>query len=750
MPGFDPKAFIAENSPPPRAEGGKAFDPKKFISEVEPVAAKAKADPGVADAAMRGVAGGLLSNFADEAVGGAGGLYDYVQGKLGNRGDISLSDAYHTRRDSARQADAEAKAAHPGVTMGGEILGGLGSIILPAAVLKGARAVGVIGKGAEAAVAAGEVTPEVIKALTTAEKMGKVAAGTVKSVLAGAGYGAVAGAGDAKEFTDIPDDALRGAGIGAATAGVLHGATGAAGYVAKKALPLAANVFGGVNESTLGKYISGRERINAVGELERQSEHAVSDAVDTGVAQAVGDKTVAAERAAALDEGLNDAYKNKIFELKGKATPLTKAKEMTAAIQAQKTQLGTLSAEADAALDGSGVTFQKQHLLQSIDRIGKAAGDGIGDETHAALQKLQILRDRVDSQLPDVIDAPRLRTVLQQIRKDTNFDLSAGEFNDSLNGMRKEFTSQISGALKEAVPEYATYMQRMEGLAKNVGKMDKYFGDESKALGSLEVLRRGGAKSQIIEDALQNHALISGDATLAKHLADVKDNHALLDRINAGEDLRPEFFPKEHAALREAQADAHMAAQVAEPVLGLTPKTTQSIVRNQGGTVPSKYNRRALEELGNIDGVNHLQNIEDKNVYDALAKEQGRTGRNAVMMSAIGGGVGGLIGGVHGAAAGISAGGALGGILDRYGPKIVKGTVDSAYALRDLLASTDGVKALGPYAKELGEAAAKGNGTLAAVNQALLKNDPFYGIMFKKSADEHQKKRDAIKRRLGE
>jgi hypothetical protein len=152
--------------------------------------------------------------------------------------------------------------------------------------------------------------------------------------------------------------------------------------------------------------------------------------------------------------------------------------------------------------------------------------------------------------------------------------------------------------------------------------------------------------------------------------------------------------------------------------------------------------------LSNIDGVDHLQNIEDKNVYDALAKEQGRTGRNAVMMSAIGGGVGGLIGGVHGAAAGVSAGGAIGGILDRYGPKIVKGTVDSAMAIKDALASTEGVKALGPYAAVLSEAAGKGNKTLAAVNQALLANDPFYSSMFKR--DPHDAKRDAIQRRLGE
>jgi hypothetical protein len=663
---------------------------------------------------MRGAAQGATLGFADEATAALGGAFDATQAALGMRGDISLADAYSTRRDSIRRADAKAEKDHAGLYTAGNIAGGVATAFVPGLGALNA------GKGAKLAEVAGK----------------------------GALQGAIQGAGNAQDWTDIPAEVVRGGTTGAAFSSALHGAVKGGKYIAKNAAPWAANVFGGVKPSNLNAYVENADRINAVGALPETS---VQDAVDAGVARVTGDSADLASQASKIEDGLNEAYKAKQAQLIGSATPLEKAKEMTATLQAQKGYLGSLSDQADDALVRSGQVFQKKDLLRSIDKIGGGQGAAIGDEAHAALSKLQVTRDRIVAQLPDQIPAVQMRDVLKQLRKDVNFDMGAGEFNDTLNGMRKDFTKQISGALKKDAAgnpsEYAAYMDRMSDLADNLGTMNRYFGDESKALGSLETLRKGGPRAQLIDDALKNHALVSSDQTLLKHLDEVKKSHALLGRMKSGEDLRSELFPDQWKALQEATANSQMGQGIAEGVERLGPNRTQAVVKNMGGGNANIVDRRALENLSQATGTNHLQDIADKNVFDSFKKGQTAGSRMAVMGSTVGGAIGYKLAGGTGATAGAALGATLGGTLDKYGPAIVKGTADSALAIKKLLANSEAVKRLGPYAGKLREAASKGNYELALVNQALLRTDPAYRSIFK--TDNHQQKKEtAVERRL--
>lgn len=659
------------------------------------------------DALLRGAAQGSTLGFADEMTGAAGGLYDYIQGKLGNRGDISLSDAYHTRRDSARKADAKAEAEHPYATLAGQALGGIGTAVVP-----GLSALNV-GKGA----------------------------GLVEAAAKGAALGGIVGAGNAKEITDVPSGVLSGAATGAAIGGGLNRLGRGVSAAASKAGPLLAKVLGGVDSETLAKYAANADRINQAGAL---PEEAVKDAIDSGVGRAVGDKEALAERAAALEELMNHAYEQKQAQLAGSATPLAKAKEISASLAGEKDVLHEMSQRADQALEKSGVTFQKKDLLKAIDDVGFGAGDAIGDETTEALSKLQTTRDRLQTQLPDEIPATRLRKALQQIRKDINFDQKSGEFNDELSKMRKVFTGQISNALKTSVPEYAEIMDSMADRSNNLSRMNRHFGDPDKALSSLEALRKGTVRSQLVEDALQNHAVITDDSALAQNLAELKNSQSILGRIQNGEDLRREFFPKQWGMLQEAKNDAQMAADVAAPVERLGQNRTQAIIRNQGGKIANIEDRRALEALSKMDGgQNYPQMIEDKNVFDAFKKGQEKSGRLTMMGGALGTAAGSLIG--HPVQGGI-IGAQIGGALNVYGPAIVKGTVDSAQALRKVLNNSEAVQRLGPYAQTLLDAASKGNTALAAINQKLLASDPVYRNLFPR--DPNDSKRDAIQRRL--
>lgn len=154
--------------------------------------------PGMGESALRGAAQGASFGFADEATAGVGGVYDYLMGKLGARGEIDLKDAYQTRRDAIRGRDELAQAANPKTFGAAEIGGGVASALIP-------------GVGALSGTAQGA-------------KIGAVAG---KGALAG---GVTAAGKSEADLTEGEVDAggvLKGAALGGLTAGALKGAGGA-------------------------------------------------------------------------------------------------------------------------------------------------------------------------------------------------------------------------------------------------------------------------------------------------------------------------------------------------------------------------------------------------------------------------------------------------------------------------------------------------------------------------------------------
>ena len=96
--------------------------------------------PGAGEAALRGAAQSASFGLIDEFTAGVGAAGDFAQAKLGQRGDISLGDAYRTRRDVIRKADATAAEAQPLAYGGGALAGGVASVVGGGALLQAARA----------------------------------------------------------------------------------------------------------------------------------------------------------------------------------------------------------------------------------------------------------------------------------------------------------------------------------------------------------------------------------------------------------------------------------------------------------------------------------------------------------------------------------------------------------------------------------------------------------------------------------
>lgn len=103
------------------------------------------------EAMLRGGAQGGSMGLIDEGTAGVGAAIDKLQALLGQRGDVSLKDAYKTRVNAIRNADKQAADEHPvaytGAMIGGGVASGVG---LGAAAKGGSAAAKLLTPGAKA------------------------------------------------------------------------------------------------------------------------------------------------------------------------------------------------------------------------------------------------------------------------------------------------------------------------------------------------------------------------------------------------------------------------------------------------------------------------------------------------------------------------------------------------------------------------------------------------------------------------
>lgn len=512
-------------------------------------------------------------------------------------------------------------------------------------------------------------------------------------------------------------------------AGVEGGAAVGRG-VAKKA----GNVIAGVPESSTAHYLENSARVNAAKPAEE-----IEHSINRGVKGVQDDAAGAAGRAKAAADDLDKAYADKMTDLKGKTASVEEARNIMAAIDQEKSVLGSLSKQADDALVRSGVQFSKKDLIALVDGAGKSLGEDIvGKQAKEAVANLAELRQVVQG-LPNNIPPERLRNIMRQLRDDLDYNGRAGAFNSANNRVLKHVTRGMSDALKTSSPEYAAYMGRMADLADVTEDMSRHFGTETGAIGALEAVRKGGgAKSQVTADVLKRYAEATGNKDLLKRLGELEGNRAMLEQMKGG-DLRAQLFPDKAKDIAEKQADAAMAADVEEKISRLTPGTVQSKIKNQGTKNPSNIDRRALEDLGNVTGEDYATQIKDRNVLDDFDKDATRGSRLTNLGIAGGAYLGHKVGGGPGAAAGGFLGGAIGATGDKYAGVAFKKALDGGIAVRSgadkayqaLIAAP---AKLGKYQRVLREAANKGPKAFILYHHLLMQNDPEYRAIYEEPA----------------
>lgn len=193
--GFEPAVLMKDTS------GTKAYVPasqaKDLLTQKQatPVGERQVNKTSKVESGLRGAAQGVSLGFSDELT----GAYDAVA--KGLFGDKTMGDAYTQGRDEARANNAKAQASNPGTYATGTMLGA--------------------------------VAPTVVAGLATGGAAAPIAMGA--AVRAGAVGGALNGLGtsDASSVGDMALDTVKGAGLGAATAGTLKGAANIVGAGAK-------------------------------------------------------------------------------------------------------------------------------------------------------------------------------------------------------------------------------------------------------------------------------------------------------------------------------------------------------------------------------------------------------------------------------------------------------------------------------------------------------------------------------------
>ena len=161
--------------------------------------------------AARGMLDGAAFGFDDE-------IYGAVTAPFSDK-------TYTDKRDESRREKEAAREQHPGYYLGGAVAGGVATGVVGGAAFGAARGA-LAARGAGAGIIAGSEAANAANtanAVTNAGRAAKIAKALGRGAATGAASGAVAGAGNAPTLSDVPFEAVKGAGIGAAAGAIFSG-----------------------------------------------------------------------------------------------------------------------------------------------------------------------------------------------------------------------------------------------------------------------------------------------------------------------------------------------------------------------------------------------------------------------------------------------------------------------------------------------------------------------------------------------
>jgi hypothetical protein len=573
-------------------------------------------DPEMLKAAAMGAYQGATMNFGDEIGGGLGTVHDYVAKKMsGEGGDFDWGNTYHKNRDEWRQADEDLGARHPLAHGLGAVGGALGTSFIPGLGLLNA------GKGA----------------------------GLIEMGVKGALQGGLAGAGDAKEFTDIPADAAHGAKWGAGI-GTTLGVAGKVGGAVLDAVKPArvASVLLNVPEEAVQSYIKSPEAVNAArprAEIVQDFVKRVQQLKDEVISGSQASReTLASEGQTVSGNDLADIFDKHADEIAQRAEGVMDDPQTAAAYHWLRNKAkqyrpripGGVSDDLAAAMEharasGDPIGTDLEHIA-AMGRRGDDIGLAGQFMESAQLPKGMSAREALEAEADRQLSTNRVKDLVQSLQRRTQYETAPGQFADVDDLIRQRVAGDVNATLKAQSPAYA---EQMKGVAK--------------------------------------------DASLLSDVGDLAKSPQGFDNL---------------------------------------------LKRTQRGNTPHLMD--SLNQFDQRTGGGMMSELQNSAVKDALDRGATNGSRNVNLHKGIAESIGEGIGGLPGKLIGKTVGVLGGATVDKYGPAIAKGTVDTAAKLQSMLNSSEGLQTLGQYAGPLMDAAKRGNQSLAVTHFLLSQKHPDY------------------------
>lgn len=361
-------------------------------------------------------------------------------------------------------------------------------------------------------------------------------------------------------------------------------------------------------------------------------------------------------------------------------------------------------------------------------------------ESAAVQGALRSFADRLEA-TPELVPARELKKMLQQIDNSERAQYGQVGFDSRVSQAYKQIRATIDNVIKTENPEYAAKMQE---VAQKTGLLDQAAQTFSSPQATISKLNTAGGQTagptrQVLDQL--------GQAT-GKDLSSPVDEYmqaqSTLKNPQAVQSMKeslPEFQAHQAAAqkvqrlanpatrralseapemaaannnLGAAQSTLDQAADRAQQLRSLNPQTVQAKVKALTGA----RNYGAENTFADVDaatGKQYSKEIKDRAILDSFQKSDTQGSRKTVLGGAIGGAVGMLAGHNPTATAlGISAGSAIGQAADKYAGQAFKAALDTGIGISKFS------KALGPYAKVLTDAAARGGPQAVAASHYIL------------------------------
>jgi hypothetical protein len=415
-------------------------------------------------------------------------------------------------------------------------------------------------------------------------------------------------------------------------------------------------------------------------------------------------------------------------------------------------------------------------LNEQINSL-KINGTPISDTAAASVKNLESLGNRLVG-LGDNITYPQAKQILMQLDGDIKYSSAAGSFSPEADAAKAQIRHELDTILKDNSDAYKKQMQIVAEKTDLLAKLSKGFGTESSVINRLnEIASEKGRQVDLpLLQRLGNHTGQDFTAPIQQHIANV-DMLNSPTQMQAMKEALPEFQPYQaalknntelrnpaarrsinelqsmqnanlNAAAKQQQVDtarksynemlnpqvrrgideapemvrandelakrqaildaAKERAQVMQP---LNPNQIQSKVKSLTGA--NNYGaEHTFADIDKATGKEYGKEIKDRAILDSFGKTDTQGSRKTV--------VGGVIGHAIGGPIGSAVGAGIGFVGDKYAGQSFKAALDTGIGISKF------AKELGPYAKTLTDAAARGPQALAAAHYILQQRNPDY------------------------